>query len=240
MAYLYRHIRLDKNTPFYIGIGVDSNGDYRRAYSKANRNKYWNNVVNKTQYEIEIIIDGITWDMACKKEVEFIKIYGRKDLGNGILVNMSEGGEGVTSLSKEAMDRRIASRKKNYIVSDETKRKLSESHKGYKPTEETRRKLSIKSKQNIISKETREKMASKLRGRPQPQWQRDILSKAAIGKKVAWCHKPIVQFTLDGHYVKDFESIAAASRELKIHHANILKVIHNKRTHTGGFSFKYK
>lgn len=25
MAYLYRHIRLDKNEPFYIGIGSDSN-----------------------------------------------------------------------------------------------------------------------------------------------------------------------------------------------------------------------
>jgi hypothetical protein len=24
MAYVYRHIRLDKNEPFYIGIGSDS------------------------------------------------------------------------------------------------------------------------------------------------------------------------------------------------------------------------
>ena len=29
MAYVYRHIRLDKNEPFYIGIGSDK--EYKRA-----------------------------------------------------------------------------------------------------------------------------------------------------------------------------------------------------------------
>jgi hypothetical protein len=29
MAYLYRHIRHDKNEPFYIGIGSDNN--YKRS-----------------------------------------------------------------------------------------------------------------------------------------------------------------------------------------------------------------
>jgi hypothetical protein len=34
MAYLYRYIRLDKNKPFYIGIGSDNKGQYKRAYNK--------------------------------------------------------------------------------------------------------------------------------------------------------------------------------------------------------------
>ena len=29
MAYVYRHVRVDKNQPFYIGIGTDNN--YKRA-----------------------------------------------------------------------------------------------------------------------------------------------------------------------------------------------------------------
>ena len=39
MAYLYRHIREDKNEPFYIGIGSDST--YKRANQtkKERRNK---------------------------------------------------------------------------------------------------------------------------------------------------------------------------------------------------------
>ena len=32
MAYVYRHIRLDKNQPFYIGVGTCDT--YERAYSK--------------------------------------------------------------------------------------------------------------------------------------------------------------------------------------------------------------
>ena len=34
MAYLYRHIRLDKNKPFYVGIGDNDNNNYKRAHSK--------------------------------------------------------------------------------------------------------------------------------------------------------------------------------------------------------------
>ena len=45
MAYLYRHIRLDKNEPFYIGIGGDDKGYYERAYHKiSHRNKHWKNI----------------------------------------------------------------------------------------------------------------------------------------------------------------------------------------------------
>ena len=34
MAYLYRHIRLDKNVPFYVGIGDDKEGLYKRAFTQ--------------------------------------------------------------------------------------------------------------------------------------------------------------------------------------------------------------
>lgn len=93
MAYVYRHIRLDKNEPFYIGIGGDD--DYKRAYDKnsSSRNKYWNNIVSKTEYEIEILLDGLSWDDACNKEVEFISIHKRRKDG-GTLANLTLGGEG--------------------------------------------------------------------------------------------------------------------------------------------------
>ena len=99
MAYLYRHIRLDKNEPFYIGIGSDEK--YKRAYSKNDRNQHWHNIVNKIEYEVEIVLDELSWEEACNKEIEFIKIYGRKDLNEGTLVNMTDGGEGNTKLSPE-------------------------------------------------------------------------------------------------------------------------------------------
>ena len=56
--FLYRHIRLDKNEPFYIGIGTKRNYSsfksiYARAFEKeSGRNKHWKNIINKTNYKL--------------------------------------------------------------------------------------------------------------------------------------------------------------------------------------------
>ena len=95
MAYLYRHIRLDKNEPFYIGIGSDSNNEYKRANTHKNRNKHWENIVAKTEYRVDILCDDMTWEEVIKKEIEFIALYGRVDLKTGTLCNLTGGGQGA-------------------------------------------------------------------------------------------------------------------------------------------------
>lgn len=133
MAILYRHIRLDNNTPFYIGIGVDE----KRAYSRNNRNKYWKSIFNKSNIEIEILFKDLTWDEACIKEKEFITLYGRNDLGLGTLCNMTDGGEGTIGYVWTENHRKlIGEANKNRIISNETKLKISQSKKGKKLTEE--------------------------------------------------------------------------------------------------------
>jgi hypothetical protein len=92
MAYVYRHIRLDCNEPFYIGIGSDTN--YKRAYNKKGRSYSWKDIAYKFPYSVEIIIDNISWEEACYKEIELVNLYGRKDLGTGSLTNLTNGGEG--------------------------------------------------------------------------------------------------------------------------------------------------
>jgi hypothetical protein len=58
MAYLYRHIRLDKNEPFYIGISADNdNYKYKMAYYKHKRSNFWKRIVAKTDYEVEIFLE---------------------------------------------------------------------------------------------------------------------------------------------------------------------------------------
>jgi len=74
MAVVYRHIRLDKNEVFYIGIGKKESRAY--DFKSKNRNFYWNNIFNKTKIEVEIIFYDLTWEQA--QEKEFIKLYGRK------------------------------------------------------------------------------------------------------------------------------------------------------------------
>lgn len=87
----YRHIRLDINIPFYIGMG-----DIKRPYSKANRNKFWHDIVNlNPNYRIDILFENLTWKEACEKEIEFIALYGRRNLKRGQLVNLTDGGDGT-------------------------------------------------------------------------------------------------------------------------------------------------
>ena len=114
MAYVYQHIRLDTDEVFYIGIGSDTDGKYERANRKKGRNRYWKHIVNKIGYRVEILTDSISWETACKEEIRLIKHYGRKDLNEGNLVNLTDGGDGA----------------KGIIFSDEHRRKLSEINKG--------------------------------------------------------------------------------------------------------------
>ena len=80
MGYVYRHIRLDKYEVFYIGISQSNNG-YNRAYQVKSRNKHWHNIINKSAYKVEILFEHEDFETIKKKEIEFIKLYGRLDLG---------------------------------------------------------------------------------------------------------------------------------------------------------------
>jgi hypothetical protein len=98
MAVVYKHTRLDKNEVFYVGIGKTE----KRSTSKHNRNQMWWNIINKTEIGIEILSNDLTWNEACDIEKYLIAYYGRRDLGLGTLVNMTDGGEGLVNLSKES------------------------------------------------------------------------------------------------------------------------------------------
>jgi hypothetical protein len=154
MAYLYRHIRLDKNEPFYIGIGSDT--EYKRANSNHNRTKYWKNIISKTEYRIDIVMDNLSWEEACEKEKEFIALYKRKCDG-GILCNLTLGGEGVYGLKH----------------SDQSKQLMSIQRKGRKQSEETiikrAKKLSGINNPNY--------------GKKIPDYQKEIIAAAQRGRK---------------------------------------------------------
>lgn len=94
--YLYRHIRLDKDEPFYIGVGTKSKyGNlYKRATdsSPKKRNFMWLGVFNKTTIEVDILMESNDLDFISKKEEEFISLYGRKCNNDGPLVNIEKGG----------------------------------------------------------------------------------------------------------------------------------------------------
>ncbi len=87
--YIYIHFT-NTNIPFYVG-----KGNKNRCLHKSNRSKWWNNIVNKYGYYIEIKEINLNEDECFQKEVYWINYFGRKELNKGTLVNLTNGGEGV-------------------------------------------------------------------------------------------------------------------------------------------------
>lgn len=143
MAYVYRHVRLDKNEVFYVGIGSDDEGNFIRANFKYNRNIVWHRIVAKTDYIVEIVLDDLTWEEACKKEKEFIKLYGRKKSG-GTLCNLTDGGEGILGYkhSPQSLAKLHEGYKKRPRPSEITKKKIGAFWAGKVRTKEFGEKIS--------------------------------------------------------------------------------------------------
>lgn len=100
MAIVYQHRREDNSEIFYVGIGVTN----KRAYSSKARNKFWKDMIKNHIYKVEILVEDISWKEACEIEKKLISEYGRRDLGLGSLVNLTEGGEGISGCNKPISD----------------------------------------------------------------------------------------------------------------------------------------
>lgn len=81
--YVYAYLRKSDFTPYYIGKGKG-----KRAWTK-HHFEIPHNIKN-----IVILADNLTEPDAFQAEMLLIKMYGRKDLGTGILNNTTDGGEG--------------------------------------------------------------------------------------------------------------------------------------------------
>jgi len=134
--YTYAYLREDK-TPYYIGKGKGN-----RLYKKGSRV-----FAPPPKNRIIFLKQNLTEEEAFKHEVYMIAVFGRKDLGTGILLNRTDGGEGVSGA----------------LRSDETRKKISEANKNQ--SKETRRKRSEAQKGKTLSEETKKKISNSNRGK---------------------------------------------------------------------------
>lgn len=158
MAYVYRHIRHDKNEPFYIGISSDKS--YKRSREKKKRNPIWKKIANKTTYDVEIIFDNISIEDAKQKEIEFVNLYGRILNSTGTLANISGGGGGLFNITEEM--------RKQFSVKFTG---IGNPFYGKKHTDETRRLLSQRQagqKRGALSEQTRNKISGANKGSAPP------------------------------------------------------------------------
>lgn len=183
--YVYRWIRLDTNTPFYIGKGRGG-----RAFKTSGRSLYFKRIYYKVPCRVEIFIKDLTEKEAFYKEIEFIKIYRTCGLR---LCNITDGGEGVSGYTHSIKSRyKISLSKSN--PSDETRARMSSAK--LNPSEVTRKKMSnakknmspeTKAKMSLakrnISKETRDKMSKAKQGTTLSTEARRKISEAHRGMK---------------------------------------------------------
>jgi hypothetical protein len=271
-GYIYRHIRLDKNEVFYIGYGgfnkLEKENTYKRAYSLRDRNKYWYNITNNTQYIIEIMMEELSIDKAIEKEIELISLYGRLDLKKGTLVNMTDGGEGNSNSSLETRLKisksnkgkvfsddhklKLSIERRKRVTTDETKEKISKSNSGKKHTQESKDKIRNFNKGKVFSDDHKLKLSIERRKRVTTDETKEKMSeshKGKTGKKHTQESKDKISNSLSGKVSKKrVKIICLNTGEIYnsiIEASNILgisnihSVLSGKRKHTNGYIFEY-
>lgn len=126
--YVYVHLRKD-GTPFYVGKGSKD-----RAYTTASRSKWWKSVVKK-EYggkfpDVRFLENRLTEEQSLDREIFWIKKFGRKKIHpNGLLINHSDGGDGLKNPSDDIRNK-IGSAMRGKKHSKETISKMSKSRSG--------------------------------------------------------------------------------------------------------------
>jgi len=142
--------------------------------------------------------------------------------------------------------------------SEETKQKIGLANKGKKRTQEHI--LNLKKGKKNISQETRNKISKAKKGKP--LWEdgrshsqyytqeiKDKISKGNKGKLIKkesidkinyGKSKPILQYDLEGNFIKEWSSIKEAAINLGLKNCEIVSNLKNRQKRTKTHKFKYK
>jgi len=170
--YTYAYLRKNK-TPYYIGKGRK-----RRAYAPHGK------IPVPTKDRILFLKTNLSEKEAIHHEIYMISVFGRKDLGTGILLNLTNGGEGhsgfiQTKEQREKISRlhkgkkrppnvgkKISLTKLGVPLSQEHKNSISNTLKGHKQSEKTKLKRNASLTGKTRSQQTRNLLSQKAKQRP--------------------------------------------------------------------------
>lgn len=190
--YVYELMR-NGDTTFYVGKGQRKRISQHFNNAKRGELSLVAKVIRKTQAtggDIKCLIDSVhrsEWS-ALARERELIACLGRRNNGTGSLVNLTDGGEGVSGLKMSQSTRAILSAKRKALLQTPAGRELinriadinrgrphSEEHKakiaatltGRRCSDETRRKIGQANSGRVLSSERRAEISNSLRGKSQ-------------------------------------------------------------------------
>ena len=171
--YTYAFLREDR-TPYYIGKGKGN-----RAYRRRDKGIK----PPKDKSKILILKQNLTEEESFRHEVYMIAVFGRKDLGTGILHNRTNGGDGVSgAVVSDETRRKMSEALKGKPRSKEIRRKISEAHKGKTHSEKSRRNMSESQKGKTFSEETKRKLSEAKKGKTHSEETKAKMSEAHKGK----------------------------------------------------------
>lgn len=159
-VYLYRDPSRN-NEPIYIGKGLKKRAKYH--LKRTDMHPFVQRLAfmskNNIVPQVEFLFENITDDEAKSLEIWFIHKFGRKDLGRGSLLNLTDGGDGSSGYKATLETRAKQSVGIKKIMTAEVRAKISKASQNYSP--ETRVKQSNASKNR--SAQSREKRLETMR-----------------------------------------------------------------------------
>lgn len=169
--YVYALIDPRTDRPFYVGKGKDERAYHhlRETYARSDNKRKWHRIRKIREDGLEPYVEFLATDIdertAFCIEKDVISTHGRVGFDeNGILLNLSLGGDGPSGYRHTAETRALLSEKSKQRVrgplSEETKAKISASSKGRKNTFTSERNAKISA--TVRSPEWREKYKDKI------------------------------------------------------------------------------
>ena len=153
--YIYAYLR-DDGTPYYIGKGKGI-----RAWKQHSIKGKGAHTPNDNS-RIFICETNLTELGAFALERRYIRWWGRKDLGTGVLQNMSDGGQGTANtirICSEETKQKIGNANRGIVQSVETKEKRANSLRGKKMSDESNAKRREKAVGRVLGPQAAERRA---------------------------------------------------------------------------------
>lgn len=146
--YVYAYCHPITDQPFYIGKGHADRAMFHSRHATANffKNKHFKHTILKIRRElnqepiVKLLADNLSEAEALAFEIQLIAKYGRKLFDpNGILCNLTLGGEGVSGYKHTAESREKM--RKNKVMTAELREKYRIASTGKRASAETIAKL---------------------------------------------------------------------------------------------------
>lgn len=180
--YVYEYLR-DDGTPYYIGKGTGKRWQEKHTVNIPPK--------NRVRFVAEHLTEQAAWDL----EIALIAKYGRKDLGTGILRNLTDGGDGASGyvhsietkikMSKTKTSENAKRKKEGWTYPDSARRAISEMQKGVPKPKEWVKAVSIalNSRSDEEKAEWKAKLSASKKGRPRSEETKAKIRATMLAKK---------------------------------------------------------